>query len=157
MSVNLVFQCNVFIFEKREELVMTQMLQNVKNPVKHLQGSLFVFLKTVFTKKLLHRSLTWFWSEAITFALIGFFHVQIADQLPQEHLSSLQNLLNFIITKYLKQEEWKQEVDENWSICVGKRSPCGLSINGDIKLHDVTRSKGNDVTTPNGEMPYKLY
>ena len=81
----------------------------------------------------------------------------IADQLPQEHLSSLQNLLNFIIIKYLKQEDWNQEVDENWSICMDERSPCGLSINGDIKLYDVTRSKGNDITTPNGEMPYKLY
>ena len=37
-------------------------------------------------------------------------------QLSQEYLSFLQNLLNFIITKYLK-----QEVDD-------ERSPCGLSM-----------------------------
>ena len=48
-----------------------------------------------------------------------------AGQLPQEHLSFLQNLLNFIITKYLK-----QEVDDDLSICVG-----GLSITGDIKIY----------------------
>ena len=53
-----------------------------------------------------------------------------AGQLPQEHLSFLQNLLNFIITKYLK-----QEVDDDPSICVDERSPCGLSINGDIKIY----------------------
>ena len=43
-------------------------------------------------------------------------------QLPQEHLSFLQKFLNFIITKYLK-----QEVDDNLSLCVVERSPCGLS------------------------------
>ena len=41
-------------------------------------------------------------SGEIAFALISLFHVQI--QLPQEHLSFLQNLPNFFITKYLKQE-----------------------------------------------------
>ena len=53
-----------------------------------------------------------------------------AGQLPQEHLSFLQNLLNFIITKYLK-----QEVDDDLSLCVVERSPCGLSITGDIKIY----------------------
>ena len=53
-----------------------------------------------------------------------------AGQLPQEHLSFLQNLLNFIITKYLK-----QEVDDNLSACVDERSPCGLSVTGDIKIY----------------------
>ena len=47
-------------------------------------------------------------------------------QVPQEHLSFLQN---FIITKYLK-----QEVDD-LSVCVDERSPCGLSITGDIKIY----------------------
>ena len=42
-----------------------------------------------------------------------------AGQLPQEHLSFLQNLLNFIIMKYLKQ------VDDDLSICMGERSPRG--------------------------------
>ena len=47
-------------------------------------------------------------------------------QLPQEHLSFLQN---FIITKYLK-----EEVDD-LSVCMDKRSPCGLSMTGDIKIY----------------------
>ena len=50
-----------------------------------------------------------------------------AGQLPQEYLSFLQN---FIITKYLK-----QEVDANLSVCVDERSPCGLSVTGDIKIY----------------------
>ena len=53
-----------------------------------------------------------------------------AGQLPQENLSFLQNLLNFIITKYLK-----QDIDEDLSICVDEHSPCGLSITGDIKIY----------------------
>ena len=53
-----------------------------------------------------------------------------AGQLPREHLSFLQNLLNFIITKYLK-----QEVDDDLSVCVDEHSPCGLSITGDIKIY----------------------
>ena len=53
-----------------------------------------------------------------------------AGQLLREHLSFLQNLLNFIITKYLK-----QEVDDDLSVCVGEHSPGGLSITGDIKIY----------------------
>ena len=48
-------------------------------------------------------------------------------QLSQEHLPFLQNV---IITKYLK-----QEVDDDLSVCVEERSPCGLSITGDIKIY----------------------
>ena len=59
-------------------------------------------------------------------------------QLPQEHLSFLQN---FIITKYLK-----QEVDDDLSNCMDERSPCGLSITGDIKIYQCHVTKGNDVT-----------
>ena len=44
-------------------------------------------------------------------------------QLPQEHMSFLQNWLIFTITKYLK-----QEADENLSVCQDERSPCSLSI-----------------------------
>ena len=44
-----------------------------------------------------------------------------AGELPREHLSFLQNLLNFFITKHLK-----QEVDGNLCIWVDKRSSCGL-------------------------------
>ena len=51
-------------------------------------------------------------------------------QLPQEHLSFLQNLLNFIITKYLK-----QEVEDDLSIYVNERGSCDLSITGDIKIY----------------------
>ena len=53
-----------------------------------------------------------------------------AGQLPQKHLSFLQNLLNFVITKYLK-----QEVDDDLSACVDERSACGFSITGDIKTY----------------------
>ena len=52
-----------------------------------------------------------------------------AGQLPQEHLPFLQNLLNFIITKYLK-----QELDDDLGVCVDECSPCGLSITGDKYL-----------------------
>ena len=48
-------------------------------------------------------------------------------QLPQEHLPFLQN---FIFTKHLK-----QEVDDDLSICVDERSPCGLSLTRDIKIY----------------------
>ena len=51
-----------------------------------------------------------------------------AGQLPREHLSFLQSLLNFIITEYLK-----QETDDDLSICMDEHSPCGLST-GDIKI-----------------------
>ena len=51
-------------------------------------------------------------------------------QLPREHLSFLQNFLNFIITKYLK-----QEFNEDVSLYVDERSPCGLSITADIKIY----------------------
>ena len=51
-------------------------------------------------------------------------------QLPQEYLFFLQNLLNFIITKYLK-----QEFDDDLRNCVIERSPCGLSLAGDIKIY----------------------
>ena len=49
-----------------------------------------------------------------------------AGQLPQKHLPFLQNLLDFIITKYLK-----QEVDDDLG---DESSPRGLSITGDIKI-----------------------
>ena len=51
-------------------------------------------------------------------------------QLPWGHLSFLQNLLNFIIRKYLK-----QEVDDDLSICVNEWSPCGLYIAENIKTY----------------------
>ena len=51
-------------------------------------------------------------------------------QLPREHLPFLQNFLNFVITKYLK-----QEFDDGLSLCMTERSPCGLSITEDIKIY----------------------
>ena len=51
-------------------------------------------------------------------------------QLPRQYLSFLQNLQNFIITKYLK-----QEADHDLSVCVDERSSCSLSITGDIKTY----------------------
>ena len=53
-----------------------------------------------------------------------------AGQLQRKHLSFLQNLLNFIITEYLK-----KEFDDDLSIGVDERSPCDLSVTGDIKIY----------------------
>ena len=50
-------------------------------------------------------------------------------QLPPEHLPFLQNLLNFIITKY-----FKQELDDGLSICMDECNSCSLSITGDKKI-----------------------
>ena len=60
-----------------------------------------------------------------------------AGQLPPEHLSLLQHLLNFIITKYLK-----KKIDDDLSVGLDESSPCGLSVTGDIKIyqcHVITR------------------
>ena len=57
----------------------------------------------------------------IAFALISLFHVQESasrSTTAREHLSFLQNLLRFIITKYLK-----QEVDHELSVWVDESSP----------------------------------
>ena len=95
-----------------------------------------------------------------------------AGQLPWVHLSFSQSLLNFIITKYLK-----QEVDVSLSICMDECSPYGLSMASlwplfllskfDNSSHSAARDKGicqsyvimryNDVTTswcraPNGTL-----
>ena len=51
-------------------------------------------------------------------------------QLPQDHLSFLQNLLNFIIRKYLN-----QEVDDDLSICMNEGSPCDLYVTVDMKIY----------------------
>ena len=67
-------------------------------------------------------------------------------QLPREHLFFLQN---FIITKYLK-----QEVDDDLTVCVDECSPCGLSVTGDRKIYQCHVITGNDITTPNGKVPY---
>ena len=48
-------------------------------------------------------------------------------QLPREHLPFLQNLLGFIIKKYLK-----QEVNDNLGDCADESNPCHLFLSGDI-------------------------
>ena len=53
-----------------------------------------------------------------------------ASQPPLEDLSFLQNLLNFIITKYVK-----QKVDDDLSICMDEHSCYGLSITGDMMIY----------------------
>ena len=53
-----------------------------------------------------------------------------AGQPPWKHLSFLQNLLNFAITKNLK-----QEVHDDLNACEDGRTPCGLSIIGDKKIY----------------------
>ena len=72
-------------------------------------------------------------SGEIAFALINFLLVQIQEPASRstttEHLSFLQNLLNFIIIKYLK-----QEADDDLRICVDEHSLYGLSATGDIKV-----------------------
>ena len=78
-------------------------------------------------------------------------------QLPWERLSFLQNPLNFFI-KYLK-----HEVDGDLSICMDKRSSCGLydwrykDLSHDLyhKIY-VTWSTGSGIAIPNGEVPYQL-
>ena len=70
-------------------------------------------------------------------------------QLLLEHLSFLQNLMNFIITKYLK-----QEVDDNLSLCMVEGSPCGPSITGDIKIYQGHVMKRHRYYY--GEVPYRL-
>ena len=73
-------------------------------------------------------------SGEISFELISLFHVQIQESVSRSTITKafvlLQNLLNFIITKYLK-----QEADEDLSICMDEYSPCGISITGDIKIY----------------------
>ena len=53
-----------------------------------------------------------------------------AGHLPQEHLSFLQNLLNFIITEHLK-----KEFNDDLTVGMDECSPCGLSVTGDIKIY----------------------
>ena len=69
----------------------------------------------------------------IAFALIDLFYVQIqepANRSTTTRASTCNLSLNFIVIKYLK-----QELDDNSSVCVGERSPCGISVSGDIKIY----------------------
>ena len=72
-------------------------------------------------------------------------------QLPREHLSFLQNLLNYFITKYLK-----HEVDGNLSIWVDKCNSYGLY---NWRYKDLSLSHDQKAMVfgiPNGEVPYQL-
>ena len=75
-----------------------------------------------------------------------------AGQLPYEHLFSLQNLLNFIITKSLK-----LEFHDNLSVCMNEHSSCGLSIIEGIKIYQCDIIKGNGFTKPMEKHPMKFY
>ena len=50
----------------------------------------------------------------------------------------------------------KQEVDDDLSVYVNERSPCGLFITADTKIYQCHMIKRYDVTTPCGEVPYQL-
>ena len=63
----------------------------------------------------------------------------------------LVNLLNVIITKYSK-----EEVDDDFSVCVNERSSCGLSMTGDVKIFQCHVIKMYWLFYPNGEVPYEL-
>ena len=74
-------------------------------------------------------------SREIVLDLISLFHIQIREppELPPEHLPFLQNFQ--IIAKYLLKKYFKQEVDDDLSVCIYERSSCGLSLTGDIKIY----------------------
>ena len=75
-----------------------------------------------------------------------------AVQQPREYSCFLQNLLNFIITKYLK-----QEVNDDLSVCVDESSPCGLSITGDIKIYQCRDEKVMTLLPPMEKCPIDFY
>ena len=93
-------------------------------------------------------------SGEITFALNSLFHVQIQE--PASRSTTTRAFVffakfNFIITKHLK-----QQVDDDLSACMDERSPCGLSITGNIKIYQCHVIKENDFTTPNAKVPNGL-
>ena len=87
---------------------------------------LYFSIRKIFSKRKL--------LERLPFILLVCFMYKYkklkAGQLPQDHLSFLQNLLNFIITKYLK-----KEFDDDLSVGVDERSPCGLCVGRDLKIY----------------------
>ena len=69
------------------------------------------------------------------------------------HLSFLQSLLNFIITKCLK-----QEVDDDLSLCMDECSPCGLSTT--VSYKDLSMSHDQKVMMllpPTEKCPINYY
>ena len=70
-------------------------------------------------------------SEEIAFDLISLFHLQVLEPTRSSTMTrALVFPARFHITKY-----FKQEVDDNLSLCVDECSLCGLSITGDIKIY----------------------
>ena len=51
-------------------------------------------------------------------------------------MKAFASLAKFIIAKYMK-----QEVDDDLSVCVDERNPCGLSITGDVKIYECPVTK----------------
>ena len=94
-------------------------------------------------------------SERIAFALLSLFHLQIQQpgsiSTTTREFVFLADLLNFIITKYLK-----QEVDDNFSLRVDERSPCSLFITGDTKIYQCHMIKRQQHCYPNGGVPYGI-
>ena len=75
----------------------------------------------------------------IAYVLIELFHVQLQEPANKSTTTTafMCNLsLNFIITKYLK-----QEVGDDLSICVNELSPYGLSVTEDIKIYSMSRDQ----------------
>ena len=69
-------------------------------------------------------------SGKIALAYFMYYKSLQVGQLPQEHLSFLQNLLNLIISNNLK-----QKVNDELIVCMNECRPGGLSITGDIKIY----------------------
>ena len=59
------------------------------------------------------------------------------------------SLAKFIITKYLK-----QELDNDLSVSVDERSPCGLSRTGDIKIYQYQNVMTLPPTLEKGPMDF---
>ena len=73
-----------------------------------------------------------------------------AGQLPQGHLSFLQNLKNFSITKYLRNKKLMTTQAFAW-MNVAPAASLQLEVQ---RFINVTQSKGIYVTTADGEVPY---
>ena len=95
------------------------------------------------------------------------FHVQIQEPTSR---STITRTFVFLakFAEFYCYEIFEQEVDDDLSICVDERSPCGLSITGDkdkplykdlsrVMCHYVTLSKGNGVTTAREKCPIAFY
>ena len=68
----------------------------------------------------------------IAFALIDLFYVQI--QGPANRSTTTRTFACYLCLIFIIIKNVKQEVDDNLSVCVDERSPCGLSVTGDITI-----------------------